>query len=47
MPAGAWVMACCGSLHDVVSDPEDLPMAIDELNAFVLGGLGYRGEAGG
>lgn len=45
--AGTWVMACFGSLHDVVSEPDDLSAAIDELNAFVLGGLGYRGEAGG
>ena len=45
--AGTWVMACFGSLHDVVPGPDDLPAAIDELNAFVLGGLGYRGEAGG
>lgn len=45
--AGSWVMACFGSLHDVVSDPHELSTAIDELNAFVLGGLGYRGEAPG
>ena len=45
--AGAWVMACFGSLHEVVSEPGDVPLAIDELNAFVLGGLGYRGVAGG
>ena len=45
--AGTWVMACFGSLHDVVPGPDDLPAAIDELNAFVLGGLGYRGEAVG
>ncbi len=44
--AGAWVMACFGSLHEVVSEPGDVPLAIDELNAFVLGGLGYRGVAG-
>ena len=40
-------MACFGSLHEVVSDPGDVPAAIDELNAFVLGGLGYHGEAPG
>ena len=45
--AGTWVMACFGSLHDVVSEPGDVPLAIDELNAFVLGGLGYHGEAAG
>ena len=46
--AGSWLrLACFGSLHDVVSEPDDLETAIDELNAFVLGGLGYRGEARG
>jgi len=45
--AGTWVMACFGSLHDVVSDRHDLPAAIDELNAFVLGGLGYQGQGPG
>jgi AcrR family transcriptional regulator len=45
--AGAWVMACFGSLHDVVSDADDLATAIDELNAFVLGGLGYQFETRG
>ena len=45
--AGALVMACFGSLHDVVSDPGDVPTAIDELNAFVLGGLGFQSEAQG
>jgi len=39
--AAAYVMACFGSLHEVVSDPADVPEAIDELNAFVLRGLGY------
>ena len=37
-------MACFGSLHEVVSDPADVPEAIRELNAFVLRGLGYDGE---
>jgi AcrR family transcriptional regulator len=45
--AGALVLACFGSLHDVVSDPDDLPIALDELNAFVLRGLGFRAEADG
>jgi hypothetical protein len=34
-------MACFGSLHEVVRAPEDVPAAIDELNEFVLRGLGY------
>jgi AcrR family transcriptional regulator len=37
----AYVMACFGSLHEVVRAPEDVPAAIDELNEFVLRGLGY------
>jgi AcrR family transcriptional regulator len=45
--ASTWVMACFGSLHDVVSEPRELSVAIDELNAFVLGGLGYDGEVPG
>ena len=42
--AAAYVMACFGSLHEVVSDLDDVPDAIDELNAFVLRGLGYDGH---
>jgi len=42
--SAAYVMACFGSLHEVVSDPVDVPEAIDELNAFVLGALGYHGQ---
>ena len=42
--AAACVLACFGSLHEVVSDPGDVPDAIDELNAFVLRGLGYGGQ---
>lgn len=41
--SAAYVMACFGSLHDVVSEPADVPRAIVELNAFVLRGLGYDG----
>jgi len=41
--AAAYVMACFASLHEVVSDPADVPDAIDEINAFVLRGLGYDG----
>jgi AcrR family transcriptional regulator len=43
--AAAYVMACFASLHEVVSDPDDVPNAIDELNAFVLRALGYDGPA--
>jgi AcrR family transcriptional regulator len=42
--AAAYVMACFGSLHEVVTDPADVPGAIEELNAFVLAGLGFGGE---
>jgi AcrR family transcriptional regulator len=41
--ASAFVMACFGALHEVVSDPGDVPDAIAELNGFVLRGLGYEG----
>jgi Transcriptional regulator len=42
--AAACVLASFGSLHDVVADVADVPAATDELNAFVLRGLGYDGE---
>jgi AcrR family transcriptional regulator len=42
--AAAYVMACFGSLHEVVTNIEDVPDAIRELNQFVLRGLGYEGE---
>jgi AcrR family transcriptional regulator len=42
--AAAYVMACFGSLHEVVSGPEAVPQAVDELNEFVLRGLGYDGR---
>jgi AcrR family transcriptional regulator len=42
--AAAYVIACFGSLHEVVTAREDVPHAIDELNQFVLRGLGYEGE---
>jgi AcrR family transcriptional regulator len=41
--AAAYVMACFGSLHEVVSGLEAVPQAIHELNEFVLRGLGYAG----
>ncbi len=43
--AAAYVMACFGSLHEVVTALEAVPAAIDELNEFVLRGLGYDREA--
>ena len=43
--AAAYVMACFASLHEVVSDIDDVPDAIDELNAFVLRALGCDGPA--
>jgi AcrR family transcriptional regulator len=42
--AAAYIMACFGSLHEVLTAIEDVPDAIDELNQFVLRGLGYQGE---
>ncbi len=42
--AAAYVFACFASLHDVVSDPDELAAITDELNVFVLRGLGYEGE---
>jgi len=42
--AAAYVMACFGSLHEVVTSIEAVPEAIDELNEFLLRGLGYKGE---
>lgn len=42
--AAAYVIACFGSLHEIVTALEDVPEAIDELNEFVLRGLGYDGE---
>jgi len=42
--AAAYVLACFGSLHDVVGDVADVPAATEELNTFVLRGLGYDGQ---
>jgi AcrR family transcriptional regulator len=41
--AASFVMACLGSLHDVVADPAEVPDATRELDAFVLRGLGFEG----
>ncbi len=43
--AAGCVMACFGAIHELVDDPESVAEAINELNAFVLRGLGYREEA--
>jgi len=42
--AATFVVACLSVLHDVVARPTDLPGAIDDLDTFVLRGLGYGGE---
>lgn len=42
--AAAYVLACFGSLHDVVGGVADVPAATEELNTFVLRGLGYDGQ---
>jgi AcrR family transcriptional regulator len=40
--AAAFVLACYGALHHVVSSPDDLPTATVELEAFVMRGLGIE-----
>jgi AcrR family transcriptional regulator len=42
--AAAYVMACFGSLHEVVAGSSGVPDAIEELDTFVLRGLGFDGE---
>lgn len=42
--AAAYVMACFGSLHEVVKEPTQVPAATLELDGFILRGLGYDGE---
>jgi AcrR family transcriptional regulator len=42
--AAAYVMACFGSLHEVVAGSSEVSDAIEELDAFVLRGLGFDGE---
>lgn len=42
--AATFILACFSIVHDVIAAPADLPAAIDELDAFVLHGLGYDGE---
>ncbi len=43
--AAAFVMASLNALHEVITDMDDLATATADLDAFILGGLGYRGEA--
>ena len=42
--AATFVLACFSVLHDMIGEPADVPAAIDDLEAFVLRGLGYGGE---
>lgn len=42
--AATFVLACFSMLHDVIAGPAEVPVAIDELDAFVVRGLGYEGE---
>jgi AcrR family transcriptional regulator len=41
--SAAFVLSCFTSLHDLVGDPDELPVVVDGLNAFILRGLGHRG----
>ena len=42
--AATFALACFAIMHDVIAGPADVPVAIDELDAFVLRGLGYDGD---
>jgi AcrR family transcriptional regulator len=41
--AASFVLGAFSRIHDLVTTPEQLPAALTELNAFVLGGLGHDG----
>jgi AcrR family transcriptional regulator len=41
--AARYALSCLDALHDVVVSPDDLPVATEELDAFVLRGLGWNG----
>jgi AcrR family transcriptional regulator len=41
--AAAFVMGALSALHEIVTEPAEMPAATDELNAFILRGLGYEG----
>ncbi len=43
--AARYVLACFGALHEVIADPAQVPMAMVELNAFVLRALGAERTA--
>jgi AcrR family transcriptional regulator len=40
----SFVLACFSVMHDVIAGPDEVQAAIEELDAFVLRGLGYEGE---
>ena len=42
--AAGFVLATFTSLHDLVGDEADVEQVASELNAFILRGLGYRGD---
>lgn len=42
--AATFVTACIASLHDVVTNIDEVPDATAQLSAFILRGLGYDGE---
>jgi AcrR family transcriptional regulator len=39
--SAAFVLGCFTSLHDIVGDTGDLPGVVEDLNEFILRGLGY------
>ncbi len=44
--AAGFVLATFTSLHDLVGDEAGVEQVASELNAFILRGLGYRGDEG-
>ena len=40
--AARYALSCFDALHDLVASPDDLPVATEELDAFVLRGLGWK-----
>jgi AcrR family transcriptional regulator len=42
--AARYVLACFDVLHDVVEDPSEVPVAMEQLNHFVLRALGAGGS---
>ena len=43
--AAHYVLACFGTLHEAISDPDEVPAAMEELNAFILRALGAERSA--